>query len=266
MYNLELFSIRSTFIKHRNMDIAFKNTFIEKWATYFNNAELPLACYYTGQADKNAVQPPAKGWSCLICELNKARNGTTLIYDKASLGCGGSQRYLGYTDKLRPDFEYFLSCGIPGKIEGERYIKTPEMVKKILKDQLHLAKEDQFIVFKRFDMLQENELPEIIIFFATPDVLSGLFTLANFDQTERDSTIAPFGAGCSSIVHFPYLEKDKERPRAVLGMFDPSARICVGPDILSFAVPIKKFEKMAGHMDESFLITESWKRVRKRIA
>ncbi len=32
-----------------------------------------------------------------------------------------------------PDFEYFLSCGIPGKLEGERYKKSPEMVKEYLK-------------------------------------------------------------------------------------------------------------------------------------
>lgn len=29
---------------------------------------------------------------------------------------------------MRPKFEYFLSCGIPGEMEGERYIRTPEMV------------------------------------------------------------------------------------------------------------------------------------------
>jgi len=29
-----------------------------------------------------------------------------------------------------PHFEYFLSCGIPGKLEGERYKKSPELVKE----------------------------------------------------------------------------------------------------------------------------------------
>jgi hypothetical protein len=56
-----------------------------------------------------------------------------------------------------------------------------------------------------------------------------------------------------------------ERPRAVIGMFDPSARPCVPEDVLTFAVPIKKFEKMIGYMEETFLITETWKTVRKRI-
>src|SRR5208283_136858 len=103
--------------------------------------------------------------------------------------------------------------------------------------------------------------PAVVIFFARPDVLSGLFTLANFDQTEPNGTYTPFGSGCASIVAYPYLEKDKDRPRAVLGMFDPSARPCVPKDTLSFAVPMVKFEKMIDYWEESFMITHTWKLV-----
>ena len=31
--------------------------------------------------------------------------------------------YLGFSEKVRPNFEFFLSCGIQGKFEGERYKK-----------------------------------------------------------------------------------------------------------------------------------------------
>jgi len=36
--------------------------------------------------------------------------------------------------------------------------------------------------------------------------------------------------------------------------------------VFTFAAPFKKFIRMAGNMDESFLITESWKKVKRRIA
>ena len=62
------------------------------------------------------------------------------------------------------------------------------------------------------------------------------------------------------------MEKDAERPRAVIGMFDVSARPCVPKDVLSFAVPMVKFEKMIDHMDESFFITHAWQKVRNRIS
>ena len=48
-------------------------------------------------------------------------------------------------------------------------------------------------------------------------------------------------------------------------MFDPSARPCVPVDVLTFAVPMKKFVKMIGSMDESFLITRTWDRVKSKI-
>jgi hypothetical protein len=48
-------------------------------------------------------------------------------------------------------------------------------------------------------------------------------------------------------------------------MFDVSARPCVPKDVMSFAVPMKKFVKMVGYMDESFLTTPSWQAVRKRL-
>ena len=98
-----------------------------------------------------------------------------------------------------------------------------------------------------------------------PDVLAGLFTLAGFDQAETLSTIAPFASGCGSIVHYPMLEAKKNDPKAVLGMFDVSARPCVQKNTLSMAIPFKKFCNMIDYMEESFLITKSWMKVQKRI-
>jgi hypothetical protein len=48
-------------------------------------------------------------------------------------------------------------------------------------------------------------------------------------------------------------------------MFDISARPYVSADELTFAAPMNKFERMIDNMEESFLITESWKIVQKRI-
>ena len=48
-------------------------------------------------------------------------------------------------------------------------------------------------------------------------------------------------------------------------MFDVSARPFVAKDVLSFAAPMSKFKRMVDNMEESFLITESWRKVQKRI-
>jgi len=124
----------------------------------------------------------------------------------------------------------------------------------------------RFIVFKRWDTIEESDDPQVVIFFAEPDILSGLFTLANFDEAESNGVFAPFGSGCSTIVQYPYLERNSDRPRGVIGMFDISARPFVPWNTLTFSVPMNKFVGMIENMEETFLITDSWWRVQKRIS
>ena len=248
------------------MDTGVKERLIELWKTYFNGAELPIVWYYTDQEGLAEMVKPPSGHQCFISTLSKVRRGTPLCFDMNSIGCGGGKRYLGFGEEIMPDFEYFLSCGIPGKLEGERYKKTPEMVKEIMKQMPEFKAPGKFIVLKRWDKLEKVDDPEVVVFFAQADVLSGLFTLASFDEVEPNGVFAPFSAGCGSIVQYPYLEKASDRPRCVLGMFDVSARPYVPEDTLSFAAPISKFIRMIGNMEESFLITDSWSKVRKRIS
>jgi uncharacterized protein (DUF169 family) len=247
------------------MDLKVKTHFLEQWEKYFGKAELPITFFYSDHLSNATIADPPKGRSCLICELATVRKGKSVAYNKGVLRCGGARRYLGYDPGMRPNFEYFLSCGIPGEMEGERYIQTPEMVREIMKNVYTLPAEGKYTIFKRWDKLEEADEPEAVIFFEKPDVLAGLFTLANFDQVEGRGVIAPFGSGCGTIIYQACLENRKDSPKAILGMFDPSARPCVPENTLSFSIPMKKFVRMISFMDESFLITETWKTVRKRI-
>jgi uncharacterized protein (DUF169 family) len=247
------------------MDMNLKEKFIELWKTYFNGSELPMVFYYTDQGGRVEVVKPPSGHQCFIGVLSKVRRGTSLCFDINSIGCGGGKKYLGFTEDIMPNFEYFLSCGIPRKLEGERYKKSPELVKETMKKMPQFKAPAKFIVFKRWDRLENLDDPEVAIFFARPDVLSGLFTLTNFDETEPNGVFAPFSSGCGSMVQYPYLEKNSVRPRGVLGMFDPSARPYIPEDTFTFALPMNKFIRMIENMKESFLVTASWGKVRARI-
>ncbi len=247
------------------MDMDVKEKCLILWKKYFNDAELPITFYYTDEAGHAELVKLGLVNRCVVGALAKVRKGKPLAFDVDGVGCPGGKRYLGFTDALMPDFEYFLSYGVPGKLEGERYKKTPEIVKETMKGWPVFQAPGRFIVFKRWDKLEEGDNPEVVIAFAKPDVLSGLFTLASFDEVGQDLVIAPFGSGCSSIVQYPYLEKDSDKPRGVIGMFDVSARPFVPKDALTFSVPISKFIRMIDNMEESFLITGSWEQVQKRI-
>ena len=247
------------------MDMDFKTRFIEKWKRYFNGSDLPITFYYTDEDGRADLVSTPKGHQCIIGLLRNVRSGDSLCFNADSIGCEGGKRYLGYTQEMMPGFEYFLSCGIEGKMEGERYKKTPEIVTQLMKNAPLFEAPARFIVFKRWDQLNEKDNPDVVIFFAEADILSGLFTLAGFEEVEADGVITPFAAGCGSIVLYPYLEKRRSRRRAVIGMFDVSARPYVPKESLTFAVPIEKLMRMVEDMEESFLITPSWGKVRKRI-
>ncbi len=239
-----------------------RDGFLARWQRYFPGADLPLAFWYTDEPQAPAAHERAR---CVVCELSRARAGERLWLDAECTLCGGGKRYLGFVSELRPGFEHFLSKGIPGKMEGERYKKTPDIVRKMMADSPGFESPGRYIVFARWDLLEEADQPLAVIFFSPPDVLSGLFTLAGYDEPGRDAVTAPFGAGCDTIVQAVVLEGRSPRPRAVLGMFDVSARPCVPPDALSFAAPWEKFIRMVENMDESFLVTASWEKVRERI-
>lgn len=240
--------------------------FQKLWQKYFDNAELPIVYWYSDEVTAEEVADSKVEERCLIGNLNRVRQGHTFIYDRHTSGCAGGKRYSGFSHTLRPKFEYFLSCGIEGELEGERYKKSPELVEEMLKRQPPFDAPGKFLVFKRFDRLSEADHPWAVIFFATADVLAGLFTLANFDYADRQAVITPMGAGCASIITYPLEEMNQEKPRCVLGMFDVSARPNVSPGELTFTIPWKRFCQMVDNMDESFLITESWNKVRQRMS
>jgi hypothetical protein len=250
------------------MKPGLKQEFMQRWSKYFPGAELPIAFYYAddaGQTPVHRISPGSEAMHCFVHDLAAIRQGKSLSFDTKSIACFGGKRYLGFSQNLMPNFEYFLSCGIPGKVEGERYKKTPELVKEFLKSAPTFAAPAKHIVFKRWDMLEELDQPPVVIFYAPPDVLSGLFTLANFDEPTNESVFCPMGAGCGTIVQYPLLESMSEHPRCVLGMFDVSARPGIEPTHLTFSVPMQKFERMVSNMDESFLITESWGKIKLRL-
>ena len=247
------------------MEFPGTSEFIQRWRVYFPGAELPIALYYTDEAERAESLSRDQASQCFICDLAAVREGRSRRFEAKTIRCGGGRRYLGFEPELRPNFAHFLSCGIPGEMEGERYKQSPELVETYLDSQPPFEAPGRFAIFKRWDRLDAEDEPAVAIFFARPDTLSGLFTLANFDEVDPHAVIAPFGSGCASIVYHPYRELEADRPRAVLGMFDVSARPCVPRHVLTFSVPWPKFARMAKNVDESFLITRSWDRVRDRM-
>lgn len=247
------------------MNELLKTTFINSWKKYFNEAPLPIAIFFSNELHNAEPAKKFQTHHCIIADLTKVFRDQSLAFNADNIGCGGGLRYCGFSDSLRPGFEYFLSYGKPG-MEGERYKKDPETVLELLKNNQGMKAPASWLIAKPFEMIAPEDEPEVILFFASPDVFSGLFTLANYDRTDVYGVKTPFCAGCGSVIQYPLIENQCENPDCIMGMFDPSARPYVQAKTLSFAIPMKRFETLVGYMDECFLTTETWEVMRKRIS
>jgi uncharacterized protein (DUF169 family) len=225
--------------------------------------EEPLAFLYSDTLPEGAQLPEGER-ACVVGLLSHARRGETAALSRERFGCGGGGYYLGFCQQ-RPGIAEFVSKGIPGQMEGEHYKKSPDLVRCHLAEHPVPPAPAEYAVFKPVSALTPDEQPLVIIYFGVPDELAGLVGLAGYARAE-DAVICPFGSGCSGIVTRPLEEAKGEQPRAVLGMFDPSARPFIGVNELSFAAPLTLWEEMLGNAEESFLQTKTWEKVKSRIA
>ncbi|MEJ2168482.1 MAG: DUF169 domain-containing protein [Desulfobacterales bacterium] len=69
-------------------------------------------------------------------------------------------------------------------------------------------------------------------------------------------------AGCQTIGIYPYQEAKSDRPRAVVGLTDLSARVHIrkqlGDHLMSFAAPLSLFNEMEANVEGSFLERPTW--------
>lgn len=193
-------------------------------------AGLPLLFWYSD----GPVRAVPKVEGCFFKALAEAREGSAVSLNAANIGCGGGKFYTGFSPM--PEFvPQFVSL-------KERYKRTPEMVL-------------EFIA-----ALDLRPAPKAWLEFVRADVAE------TFDNNAADAVASPFGSGCSSVVAQAVQENRNGGRRCFLGLFDPSVRPWVEPDVLSFVVPMSRFREMCGMMRASCLFdTHAWSKVRERI-
>ena len=125
---------------------------------------------------------------------------------------------------------------------------------------------EKYLNFIRIDRVESFERMEGILFFATPDMLSGLATWAFFDNNADDAVSCIFGSGCSSVVAQAVKENRTGGRRTFIGLLDPSVRPHVESNVLSFVIPASRFKEMYQTMDRCCLFnTNAWSKVKERI-
>lgn len=254
----------------------------------------PVALMVSDEKPEGAKEFKEGRFGCVMWLLAGAAKGRPTAASSSTCGCPGGGVGLGFGNKYREFpggeecFHYFLSIGNEnweqGRlvsegikphvnedtyehfVHGERYIKAPEGVKRFVECLPMTEIPGKYMIMKPLDQIdREADKPLVIAFLVDQDQLSALTILANYARGDNENVIIPYAAGCQTLGIYPMREAGSERPRAVVGLTDISARVeirkLLGSDYMSFAAPLLLFDEMEQNVPGSFLEMGTWKKL-----
>lgn len=256
----------------------------------------PVALLWADQAPQGATQFKPQRWGCVVTLFaTAAAKGRAGVCDAQTFGCWGGGVGLGFSNQYEKfpggmeGFCRFLSTGnektAQGRaigeqlrasgggrmaddfLHGERYVKDPEATRRFVAALPMRDIPAKFVVVKPLEQVdpQTDEIKNVT-FFVDPDRLSALVILANYAHPEADNVIIPWAAACQVMGILAYRELQRDRPRALVGLTDISARqnvrASLGENVLSFTAPWPLFLEMESNVAGSFLQRETWRALR----
>ena len=228
--------------------------FLQRYKEAFGDGvPLPVAFGYSDTPVEEIRKIPR----CMIGAIRKVCDGQPLTMSVDNVLCGGGSLYTRFAP-MQERIPRFVS-------EQEHYKQTPEQVKEYIRRLDVRLTDKPYLNFVRMDKLASLDDAEGILFFATPDVLSGLCSWAFYDNDADDAVCTRFASGCCSIVTFVVNENRKQGRSCFIGMLDPSARPLVPANELTFVIPMHRFNEMIRTMEQSALFQKAYSIVRKRI-
>ena len=251
-------------------------------------SEEPFGVYYSDTKPDNAYGPKPgtpisreledrrelnmlavmKTFSCVMGNIWLARKKKGAAFISAEeYGCPGGVYYCSMMKPHLRFIEQYVSTGFAGTpMHGERYMPGPDAMRAFMEKVNPRKAPAKYCIFKPLSQFTDGDEPEFVIFFARPEVLTGLFIQAVFATGDMDCVASPFGAGCTNIIGWPLYYQTQGVEKAVLGGMDPSARKFMKTDELTFTVPLSLYEKMLIALPESMFTHETdWTGVRKKV-
>lgn len=218
--------------------------------------------------------------NCVIPFVMAAAKGKITSMDEAGCTCPGGAVGACFGDgftRLNPNIHMMLSQGVGDKVpegvpehakrmlqEGERFFCSPGVALKWRNSMPFSEKGYPRIVFAPMSKWESIGTPGLVYIFANPDQISALVTMLGSHNGEALNTLAPYGAACHSIV-FAAEQMEKERPMAIMGLFDISQRSKALSGMLSLTMPYSLWVGLSENLEKSCLTSHSWKMIEERM-
>lgn len=228
----------------------------------------PLPLPTREKEERNEIDWPAVfgSFSCVMGNLWRARRKQrSAVFDAQRFGCPGGAFWLGFMKPQSETIIHYVSSGIPGHMKGELYCESPDQLRITFDTIDPVPAPKPYCVIQPVRAFEGNQEPELVIFFGRPETLSGLHQLAFFLTNDPEVVMSPWAAACGSIAAWPLRYRKEGRNKAVIGGWDCSARKFFKTDELSFTIPAGMFYDMLERFPDTFLRTDTWETVRKKI-
>ncbi len=233
----------------------------------------PVAVLLTDTKPEPAIQFKEGSFGCVGSMVTTAARGKTVVFDRKTSGCPGGGTGLGFGNcYVGFPIDRLLSTGGKAELpngqsfdmgEGERFFESPEVAARWAEALPYREVPTEYTVCKPLHQVAEGEAVSLVLMLVNPDQLSALVTLAGFRRGVIDATVSSWGAACQSIL-FAHAEAESDNPRGVIGFFDISQRGKIARELLSYTMPFSLFLEMESSVDDSFLGTEMWEKLRDR--
>ena len=250
----------------------------------------PIALLKSDIKPENAKGPKTGKGGCVMSFIAQTiAKRTTTYFGREHITCGGISVGFGWGSGLPTedmiDFQAtFLSCGVDSAPDREAYEKRLEQMPKHTGEMfLHgeriyadfetakqsiknrpVYDEGEYVIFKGLENLDDDEIPESVIFTVNPIELTALIQINSSFRLEGSYILTPQASACQAIGCFTFKEKESDDPKPVLGPIDFAGRSkmkhFIPNDYLTLSVPWKLFLKLEELSENSVLQTDLWKK------
>ena len=209
-----------------------------------------LGWYFSSENIENSFVFKKDEWVCMCMYLKMMTKSRKRMQFSEDFGnaCTGPAEYCGLCE-LTDDDGQFIS-------ETDRVKKNRKLARQYYQESLksiHSPKE-KYLYVEPIDVIDNNRTIEVINLFPDLKGLASLVVLSNYDRENNfDNIITPFASGCQSLFSTPYNEQFQKKPKSVIGLMDPQARLFIPEDMVSFSLPSNRFIEMSNNVKGSFL-------------